>query len=61
MMTLTGGKCRLSTTERSQEQNLDAAVEPNDFAAENKIIRETEIIELYLNWGLAIANWAMPK
>ena len=49
MMTLTGGKCRLSTTERSQEQDLDAAVEPNDFAAENKIIRETKIIELNTN------------
>ena len=46
MMTLTGGKCRLSTTERSQEQDLDAAVEPNDF--ENKI-RETKIIELNTN------------
>ena len=49
MMTLTGGKCRLSTTERSQEQDLDAAVETNDYAAENKIIRQTKIIELNTN------------
>ena len=39
----------MSTTERSQEQDLDAAVEPNDFATENKIIRETKIIELNTN------------
>ena len=55
MMSLTGGKCRSWTTERSRERNLDA-VPPNDSLALTHIWVEIKLGENKILGGTQISN-----